>query len=80
MGLSDIKAKNIKTYFSMGSITLIISAILIILKLTEVIACPWIITLLPPLVYYGVFVVSILLIFTLVLSFVFLGYIISLFL
>lgn len=80
MGLSDIKAKDIKTYFSMGSITLIISAVLIILKLTEVIACPWIITLLPPLVYYGVFVVSILLIFTLVLSFVFLGYIISLFL
>ena len=80
MGLSDIKAKDVKTYFSMGSITLIISAVLIILKLTEVIACPWIITLLPPLVYYGVFVVSILLIFTLVLIFVFLGYIISLFL
>lgn len=80
MGLSDIKAKDVKTYFSMGSITLIISVILIILKLTKVIACPWIITLLPPLVYYGVFVVSILLIFTLVLSFVFLGYIISLFL
>ena len=80
MGLSDIKAKDVKTYFSMGSITLIISAVLIILKLTKVIACPWIITLLPPLVYYGVFVVSILLIFTLVLIFVFLGYIISLFL
>ena len=80
MALSDIKAKDVKTYFSMGSITLIISAVLIILKLTEVIACPWIITLLPPLVYYGVFVVSILLIFTLVLIFVFLGYIISLFL
>lgn len=80
MGLSDIKAKDIKTYFSMGSITLIISAVLIILKLTGVIACSWIITLLPPLVYYGVFVFSILLIFTLVLIFVFLGYIISLFL
>ena len=80
MGLSDIKAKDVKTYFSMGSITLIISAVLIILKLTGVIACPWIITLLPPLVYYGVFVFSILLIFTLVLIFVFLGYIISLFL
>ena len=80
MRLSDIKAKDVKTYFSMGSITLIISVILIILKLTKVIACPWIITLLPPLVYYGVFVVSILLIFTLVLIFVFLGYIISLFL
>ena len=80
MGLSNIKAKDIKKYFSLGSISLIISAILIILKLLGIIACPWIITLLPPLVYYGVFVVSILLIFTLVLSFVFLGYIISLFL
>ena len=80
MGLSDIKAKDVKTYFSLGGITLLISAVLIILKLTGVIACPWIITLLPPLVYYGVFVVSILLIFTLVLIFVFLGYIISLFL
>ena len=80
MALSDIKAKDIKKYFSLGSISLIISAVLIILKLTGVISCPWIITLLPPLVYYGVFVVSILLIFTLVLSFVFLGYIISLFL
>ena len=79
MGLSDIKAKDVKTYFSLGSITLLISAVLIILKLTGIIACPWIITLLPPLVYYGVFVVSILLIFTLVLIFVFLGYIISLF-
>ena len=80
MALSDIKAKDIKKYFSLGSISLIISAVLIILKLTGVISCPWIITLLPPLVYYGVFVVSILLIFTLVLIFVFLGYIISLFL
>ena len=80
MRLSDIKAKDVKTYFSMGSITLLISAVLIILKLTGIIACPWIITLLPPLVYYGVFVVSILLIFILVLIFVFLGYIITLFL
>ena len=80
MGLSDIKAKDIKKYFSLGSISLIISAVLIILKLTGVISCPWIITLLPPLVYYGVFVISILLIFIMVLIFVFLGYIISLFL
>ena len=80
MGISDIKAKDVKTYFSMGSITLIISATLIILKLLGIITCPWIITLLPPLVYYGVFVVSILLIFIMVLIFVFLGYIITLFL